>query len=81
MNIWNVSNGKIIHRIEIASSQIIQDCFIGSYLIVVSIKQETNMCFIKGFELNLKVSILIIFKMKINNSLIKMCDIVYVKLI
>jgi hypothetical protein len=68
LNIWNVSNGKIIHRIEIASSQIIQDCFIGSYLIVVSIKQETNMCFIKGFELNLKVSILIIFKREIDEN-------------
>ena len=44
-----------------ASNQIVQDCLIGSYLIVISIKPDTNTYFIKGFELNLKVCKIFLF--------------------
>lgn len=55
--LWNLSNGKIEHRIEIGSNEVIENCFVASYLIVVSNNQikESNIYTVRGYDINLKV--------------------------
>lgn len=39
LSLWNLSNGKIEHRIEISSEEVIEDYFMASCLIAVSNNQ------------------------------------------
>jgi hypothetical protein len=59
MCIWNVSNGKIIHKSNLDNSETILECFCENFLLLLSLgkrdeKNSANL-FLRKFSLKFKV--------------------------
>ena len=57
MDIWNVSDGKIINQFKINSNEIIKEVFYeNSQLVCLSIDQNTNELILRWFNFNPNVN-------------------------
>ena len=57
MDIWNVSDGKIINQFKINSNEIIKEVFYeNSRLVCLSIDQNTNELILRWFNFNPNVN-------------------------